>query len=259
MSAGVRLIADIPYAPDHGRRGVGDLYLPREPVGCPVALCIHGGGWSHMDKSSWAGVARLLCREGLTAFNINYRLLDTAPWPACGDDCVAAARFLLRAGHPATVPLDRERGLVVIGGSAGGHLAMWTGLTLPAGSVRAIVSVAGPGDLLLRARSAGTAFFHRFFGTEGKISDEMLLAASPITRVGPGSPPLLCVHSTNDRLVPIEQAKRMVDAYVEAGCHAELHAYAGPGEQHGIWLEGTDPHRLLPHIEDAVRRFLARV
>lgn len=259
MSAGMRLIADIRYASAHDRRGVGDLYLPCEPDGCPAALCLHGGGWNHMDKSSWAGVARFLCREGFAALNINYRLLDTAPWPACGDDCVAAGQFLLRAGHPAMVPLDRGRGLVVIGGSAGAHLAMWAGLTLPAGSVRAIVSVAGPGDLLLRARSAGIDFFHTFFGTKGEITDEMLLGASPITRVGPGSPPLLCVHSTNDRLVPIEQSRRMVEEYGAAGCRAELYAYSGPGEQHGIWIEGSDPHRLLPHIEDAIRRFLNRV
>ena len=134
----MRKVADIAYAPELGLRGLGGLYLPRHPEGCPAALCIHGGGWNHMDRSSWAGVAQFMCREGYAAFNVNYRLLDTAPWPACGDDCVAAGRFLLRAGHPAMAPLDLDRGLVVIGGSAGGHLAMWAGLTLPAGSVRAI-------------------------------------------------------------------------------------------------------------------------
>ena len=257
MSTGITEIADIVYAPDHGIRGLGDLYLPSESEGRPAALCIHGGGWNHMDKSSWAGVARFLCGEGFGAFNINYRLLDTAPWPACGDDCVEAGRSLLRAGHPAMASLDRERGLVVIGGSAGGHLAMWAGLTLPPDSVRAIVSVAGPGDLLLRAGSARAGFHETFFGTTGEISDEMLLGASPISRVRPGAPPLLCVHSTNDRLVRIEQSRRMVEEHGAAGCRAELYAYPGPGEQHGIWIEGSDPHRLLPHIEDAIRRFLS--
>ena len=252
----MQTIHDIAYAPDNGLRGLGDLHLPVLPAGAPVALAIHGGGWNNMDKTSWAGVADLLCEHGYGVFNINYRLLDNAPWPACGDDCLAAAAFLRGAGHEAMVPLDRSRGVVIVGGSAGGHLALWTGLRLPAEKVRAIISVAGPGDLLWRAGHDGRKFFGTFFGTDGEVTDAMLTAASPITCVRQGAPPLLCLHSINDKLVPIEQAHRMVTAYENVGARAELCTWDGPGEQHGIWVEGSDPHRLLSEPEKGLTAFL---
>ena len=43
------------------------------------------------------------------------------------------------------------------------------------------------------------------------------------------------------------------------GARAALYAYAGPGEQHGIWIEGTHPHRLLPELEGAIGVFLKTV
>ena len=252
-------IEDIAYAPDHGIRGLGDLYLPTDPAGAPVALCIHGGGWNAMDKCSWAGVAQLMCEEGYAAFNINYRLLDIAPWPACGDDCVAAAEFLLEADRSAIQQLDRGKGVVIIGGSAGGHLALWTALHLPQDRVRAVISIAGPGDLLWRTTHAGREFAGTFFGTEGEVTDRMLLDASPISYIKPGVPPLLCVHSTHDKLVPIEQTHRMARAWHDAGGRAEVFAYGGPGEQHGIWVDGSEPHRLLKEPDNAIRDFLESV
>jgi len=252
----MRLIEGIAYAPEHGVRGLGDLHLPDRVEGAPLALCIHGGGWNAMDKYSWRGVAELMCEQGYAALNVNYRLLDNAPWPACGDDCLRAAEFLLAAGQPAMEPLDRADGAVVIGGSAGGHLALMTGLRLPREKVRAIISVAGPSDLLYRAGHAGRDRFHTFFGTQDDITDRMLTDASPISYVAADAPPLLCLHSTNDQLVPIEQAQRIIGRYEATGARAELRSWAGPGEQHGIWIEGSDPHRLLADPEKGLISFL---
>jgi acetyl esterase/lipase len=255
----VRVIPDIAYAPAHGERGRGDLYLPERPRGAPAALVIHGGGWQSMDKRGLAGVAQFLAERGWGAFAINYRLIDSAPWPACGEDCLAAAAFVREAGHAGLQPLRRER-LLVVGGSAGGHLALMTGLRLPAEEVRAIVSIAGPTDLRLLRDPAGAfraAFWGRFFGIAGAASEADLLAASPVSRVRPGAPPLLCVHSVNDRLVPMEQSERIAALYAVAGARAELFSFAGEGAQHGIWVAGSDPHRLLPDIEARIAGFLA--
>ena len=252
-------VQDIQYAAEHGIRGMGDLFLPEKPQGAPLALCIHGGGWNAMDKYSWAGVAQLMCEQGYAAFNINYRLLDQAPWPACGDDCLRAANFLYDLTHPMMKQLDRSQGMVIIGGSAGGHLALMTGLRLPRDRVRAIVSISGPADLLLRAQRTGRDFYHTFFGTPGEITDRMLLEVSPVSYVKPNSPPILCVHSTNDKLVFIDQARRMVEMCKGVRARAELFAYPGPGELHGIWIDGTDPHRLLEEPANAIGSFLKSV
>jgi len=258
----VNVIEGIVYAPGHGVRGLGDLYVPEQPEGAPAALVIHGGGWNAMDKHGLAGVAQFMAEQGYGAYNVNYRLLDHAPWPACGDDCLAAAQFLLDAGHASMEPLDRRR-LVVIGASAGGHLALMTGLRLPAERVQAIVAIAGPSDMVMRSKRKGAsgdrdAFVRKFFGTD-HVTEAILREASPVCHVTPAAPPLLCTHSVNDKLVPMAHSERMLAAYDRVGARAQLYAYDGPGEQHGIWIEGTDPHRLLPHIEDAIAEYLSTI
>jgi len=254
----VNIVPEISYRPGHGFRGLGDLYLPDSPDGAPAALVIHGGGWRAMDKHGLAGIAQLMAELGHGAYNINYRLLGDGPWPACGDDCLAAARFLLDAEHEAMETLDRSR-IVVIGASAGGHLALMTGLRLEPDRVRAIVDIAGPSDMRIRAQQDDFPTFGRDFFGSAEITDEMLLDASPVHLVRPGAPPLLCVHSLNDTLVPIVYSERMIEAYSAVGARAELHAYDGPGDKHGIWVEGTDPHRLLPELEKRIAEFLASV
>ncbi|OGV67412.1 MAG: hypothetical protein A3K19_23515 [Lentisphaerae bacterium RIFOXYB12_FULL_65_16] len=258
----MRTVEGIIYDPRNGQRGLGDLYLPERPQGAPCALVIHGGGWNAMDKHGLAGVAEFLCECGFGAFNINYRLLGQAPWPACGDDCLAAARFLLDAGHPDMQGLDR-RNLVVVGASAGGHLALMTGLRLPAVQVRAIVAIAGPADLAFPLGSGlsmtgDTPYARKFFGAL-PVAESARRMASPVHYVGAESPPVLCVHSINDDLVPLAHSERLVAEYAKLGRRAELFSYDGPGRSHGIWIEGTDPHRLLPPLEAAIRRFLATV
>ena len=91
----MNVLRDIPYAPENGFRGIGDLYFPDDATPRQsVALTIHGGGWRALDKSSYEGVARFFAENGFTAYNINYRLAPENRCPACLDDCLKAADFL---------------------------------------------------------------------------------------------------------------------------------------------------------------------
>lgn len=250
------VIRDIRYAPEHGFRGEGDLYLPEQPEGAPALLVIHGGGWQAMDRFRFNAVCEMLAAAGFASFNINYRLVGEAPWPACGDDCLRAARFLLEAGHPAMAPLAREN-IVVLGASAGGHLALMTGLRLPADQVAGIVDIAGPSDLTAFWQTHGPQRFGKLFG-KPDVSREELRAASPTTYATAAAPPLLCVQSTNDQLVPPDQTERIAAAYREQGRPCAIHWFAGEGEAHGIWRPPVPPTPdLLVPIEDRIKHFLA--
>lgn len=252
------VIRDVHYAPEYGFRGEGDLYLPEQADGAPAVLVIHGGGWQAMDRFRFNAVCALLAEAGFAAFNINYRLAGDAPWPACGDDCLRAARFLLEAGHPAMVPVARER-IAVLGASAGGHLALMTGLRLPSAQVAGIVDIAGPSDLTTLWEHHGPQRFGKLFGKPDITRDE-LLAASPVSYVTAAAPALLCVQSTNDRLVPPEQTERIAARYGECERPCRIHWFAGEGEAHGIWQSPAPPiPDLLPPIEDSIRSFLAEV
>lgn len=109
-----------------------DLYLPRKrntPV--PTLILFHGGGW--VDGQKERNVFQLLpyLSLGWAVINVEYRLARQSPAPAAVEDCRCALRWVTY--HAKEYNLDTSR-IVLTGGSAGGHLALITGM-LPAQSV----------------------------------------------------------------------------------------------------------------------------
>jgi acetyl esterase/lipase len=254
----VKTQCDISYNPDAGPRGLGDLLLPDRPTGHPVLL-IHGGGWNALTKESIEPMGRRLAERGRAVFNINYRLLDQCHWPACADDCVAAGKFMLAGKVPG---LGKPEKLLVAGASAGGHLAMMTGLTLPKGTVEAILSLAGPALMDFPDGSSGIHFesldFRRkFFGHENELTPEEILAVSPAKLVKPGAPPLYCIHSQNDKLVPLSHTHAAVAAWRAVGAKAESYIFDGPGDSHGFWdSEDRSKRQPIPAVVEAFEKVL---
>jgi acetyl esterase/lipase len=241
----VKLRIDIPYAPDHGERGRLDLFLPDHASNRPIVVVIHGGALREFSKERVTGWAEFIVEQGWVAVNINYRLLSDAPYPAALLDVLAAYQWILETDYEDLRRQDRAR-ITLLGGSAGGFLAMMAGLMLGRDKVHSIVSISGPalpgryGDNLL----------------EGGLDPRLL--AAPIELVDPQAPPLLATHSRNDKLVEPEESMAMVQRMREVGCSAEIYLYDGPGDQHGIWRDDRVPLRLFEHIEDVIRAFLLK-
>lgn len=248
-------MTELCYHPAAGERGLGDLYLPKQPDNAPVALTIHGGGWSAQDKSSFCGVAEFIASLGWAVFNINYRLTSIVPWPACGDDCLAAAKFLLDGKEPEFAGLDRRK-LLICGGSAGGHLALMTGLRLPPERVAGIISISGI-DELTSDYALHTARYCPFFGSG--VTEEKKAQANPIHYLRPDSPPVLLTHWDDDQVVPVECARRFRDRGRALGCRVDYYEYSTVDEGHGIWILNSMPHRLYPHLEKELARFIKSV
>lgn len=248
-------MTELCYHPAAGERGLGDLYLPKQPDNAPVALTIHGGGWSAQDKSSFCGVAEFIASLGWAVFNINYRLTSIVPWPACGDDCLAAAKFLLDGKEPEFAGLDRRK-LLICGGSAGGHLALMTGLRLPPERVAGIISISGI-DELTSDYALHTARYCPFFGSG--VTEEKKAQANPIHYLRPDFPPVLLTHWDDDQVVPVECARRFRDRGRALGCRVDYYEYSTVDEGHGIWIPNSMPHRLYPHLEKELARFIKSV
>jgi acetyl esterase/lipase len=186
-----------------------------------------------------------LSENGFPVLNCNYRLLDDAPWPACGDDCLAAARFLLEQDLPG-LPAPGQRRIAVVGASAGGHLALMTGLRLPPEKVCGIVDICGVTRLMDGPNTecaflGGPAFLLKFFGRDNLPDAETMEAAEPHRYVTSASPPLLCIHSKNDHLVLPRQAGAIVATFLSNNVPAELYLFDGSGTSHGIWQRDDVP------------------
>lgn len=260
------LLADLPFATHRHERLHGDLYLPAQRNGAPVALVIHGGGWMNSDKSSLAPVCRLLARHGVAAFSVNYRRLPEAPWPACVEDTNAAFDFLHDPTFLAQHGL-RAESLLVVGASAGAHLALMTALSRPAGQVRAILTIAPPvrvepGIDCCLPFLFTPEFFTLFFGSTASPTRAQLDAISPLSLVHADSPPLWMVQSRNDQLVTPWHAEELKKAYDHHHRPVRLHTFNGPDIVHGLWMNNDAPERVLTTaanvaIETAVAEMLA--
>ena len=208
-----------------------------------------------MDRKDVIGIAEFLCKDlHLAVFNINYRLTTPEhPWPACGNDCLDAGMFLLNGGIP-ECPCEQ---LIVIGGSAGGHLALMTGLRLPAGKVAGIVSISGIADMMPDCRLDHFRY-ENFFGRK-EFSDTELFEASPMNFIVPDAPPILCTHDLKDNVVPLESAENFVNAARRAGVKVRFYTYEKPetGYSHRIWIPESSPHKLYPDLEEVIARFIA--
>ncbi|TQM37104.1 alpha/beta hydrolase family protein [Pseudonocardia cypriaca] len=151
---GPRAVRTVAYGPHPSQ--VGELYLPAGPGPFPGVVLFHGGFWAAMwDRRQILPVVVDLLSLGIAVYNVDYRRVgeDGGGWPGTFAD-VAAAVDTMAGIDPA---VDAER-IVLVGHSAGGHLATWAGLRagLPAGAVGAdprvrpvgVVSLSGVLDLV---------------------------------------------------------------------------------------------------------------
>ena len=102
------------------------LYRPTGASGdraapLPVLVYYHGGGWTIGDLDTHDVLCRELCNgSGAAVVAVDYRMGPEDPFPAAGDDCLAATYWV--RSHAAGLGLDASR-LAVGGDSAGGNLA----------------------------------------------------------------------------------------------------------------------------------------
>ena len=212
-----------------------DLLYPPDSVltdRAPVHVFIHGGGWhgggrASFDQPEQVEVFRQLAARGFVGVTIDYRLLrGTYTMDDLVADCKDAIRYLYR--EQARLGLDAER-IAVWGSSAGGHLALMTGLTDDdnfAGApdlrdqksaVKAIVSWYGIADLAPIREPHVRRFQNRTPEPPFPSGEAELKRLSPIYYLNINSPPILAIHGENDAIVPIEQSVRLLTKGREHG------------------------------------------
>src|SRR5690348_14413320 len=116
---------DIVFSKVAGTELKMDIYQPAvSGKNRPVAIVIHGGGWSGGDKTQLAEMGRVFARNGFVSGNISYRLSPKFKWPAMIDDAQTAVRYM--RANATKYGIDKKR-FVAAGASAGGHLSLFLG------------------------------------------------------------------------------------------------------------------------------------
>ena len=222
-----------------------NLARPRKGPGpFPAVLCIHGGGFRAGHRDSYNKLCLQLAERGFVAATVTYRLAPTYQFPAAVHDVKAAVRWL--RANALRYQIDPER-IGATGGSAGGHLAQFLGVTSgvrqfegeggnadQSSSVACVVNVYGPSDF---TKSYGASVdaaqvLPLFLGGDLEQARHKHILASPLYWVTPQAAPTLCIHGTKDAYVAHEQATWIVERLQSAGVAAELLTLEGAG--HGF-------------------------
>ncbi len=211
-----RLISDVEYL-GPGRQEKMDIYLPTDTRTAPVpaVIWIHGGGWTGGGKVNKRSLdlVNTITSGGYAVFSINYLLvkynkdengniiypIERDAFPQNIYDCKTAIRFVRKNARAYHVDPGR---IVLAGASAGGHLALITGMTSGtemddgglyrdySTDVSGIISFYGPTDL----HKFGS---HMFAGQTRYKCDQY----SPVNYISEKTPPIFMTHGTRDETV----------------------------------------------------------
>jgi len=215
----------------------------------PVVIFFHGGGWVQGSKDNHLLKLMPYLARGMDGVNVEYRLAKDAGAPAAVEDCRCALHWVVQ--HARDYGFDPTK-IVVAGESAGGHLALMTGLLKPSDGfdyscempadqwaghggpadvkVAAIVKFFGPTDFAdFLQDSNASNFVIRWLGSLKNL--ELATRLSPLAYVRKDSPPTITVHGDKDSIIPYEQATRLRQALDRAGVTNQLvtvHGGHGP-------------------------------
>lgn len=224
----IQVEKDVQYGTGGDRALKLDLYQPRSldrPV--PGLVFIHGGAWSGGKRSDYRYYGIKFAERGYVFATITYRLSNEAPFPAAVEDAKCAVRWM--RANAERLKVDPEK-IAVVGGSAGGHLALMVGYTSDIASlegtgghpdvssrVQAVVDLYGPTDLTLPAVRTSGAVKRFLGGKDWGQAPETYRLASPIMHVTKDDPPTLILHGTIDQVVTVSQSDALAEKLKKTG------------------------------------------
>jgi acetyl esterase/lipase len=255
----------VEYAVAGGEHLQVDLARPKNGDGpFPAVVCIHGGGFRAGKREGYDKLCVQLAQQGYVAITVTYRLAPAFQFPAAVHDCKAAVRWL--RANASKYHVDPAR-IGVTGGSAGGHLAQFLGVTMgvkefegdegnldQSSNVSCVVNFYGPSDFTKSyGKSVDAAeVLPLWLGGNLETALPAHIRSSPLNWVTPAAAPTLICHGTEDKYVNYEQAGWMLDRLKACGVEAQLLTLQGAG--HGF--KGPDADKAQQALLDFFAKHL---
>lgn len=234
----VTVTQDIRYREGESDAWLLDLAMPanfgQEPR--PALVIVHGGGWRAGSKSVDVYQKMMLtyAQKGYVTINIDYRLLEEAPFPAAIEDVKNAVRWLRAHADEYNADPDRIGGY---GHSAGAHLALMLAMVPESAGLEGDGSYQ---DYSSRLNVVAAGAPPTELGRDVPMAREEWW---PIGYISADHPPMFLIQGTADEIVRTELTDDFVEKMEAAGADIEYLKIEGAG--HGVAyaesLEQTDP------------------
>lgn len=239
-SPSVRVEPGLVFQEADGSRSelAADACLPASGSAVPVVVLLHGGGFVSGTRENLGDLCRDLADAGYAAFSVDYGLAPESVFPSQTRDVEAALAWVRDPAQVERFDLDPTR-VALLGSSAGAILAQEVGTSDAGAGLAAVVSFSGVSLMTAEALQLGTptkegaAMVLAYLDCRAPTATACPQAAdaSALLSVDAGDPPML-LFTSDDEIVPVEQAEAMHAALQEAGVASELHVV--PGSAHGI-------------------------
>lgn len=169
----------------------------------PIVLILHGGFWRpEYDRAHTGPMAEAIADDGWTVASVEFRRIPGNPEVTLDDVATALATLPPKIAH-------HDGRVILIGHSAGGHLALWVASARPQPALAGVLALAPAADLQLAdALNLGNGATRLFLGVDPATRadvDPRCLAAPRV--------PVTIVHGDRDETVPIEVGRAYADAH----------------------------------------------
>lgn len=216
---GQQKIYNLKYG-EHKRQKM-DVFLPKDYAeNSPVVLIVHGGAWTLGKKEHMIQIQKMLFQNKVPSINMNYRLVSQKKKITYKQQLEDIGSVIEKFNSLAEKAELQPNNYIILGESAGGHLALLYGYQHP-DQIKKIISLSGPTDFY--SPEYLNSFYSKYtsptiqkvVGThfDRKNLSEAFKEASPIANITPV--PTLLFQGNHDFLVNQHQGIAMDSALTQ--------------------------------------------
>lgn len=231
------------YFDDTPREGrIVDIFEAPEPTQKVALFFVHGGGWRGGSRTIFHSIIHEYRQLGFDCASTDYRLSGTDIFDQVGDVRTGLDIFI---GN--LIQRNRPTKVLLIGSSAGAHLALLTGLSNPEECGAPQMPLQHNPQIAGIAVQAAPFTFEPWpdifpaiwSSMQNAVGDSyadarvLFQQASPIHYVRPGSPPIFNLHAENEHMFPQELYAQFEQKMIECGNIVSQKMY--PKTEHGFF------------------------